>query len=45
MEKLRVIKQVIDFSQKASEVVKVLKAFLVGYDAFITELNKNSEND
>lgn len=45
MEKLRVINHVIDFSKKASEVVKVLKAFLVGYEAFIAELNKNSEND
>jgi len=41
MKKLEIITSVIDFSKKASEVVKVLKAFLVGYEAFIKELNSD----
>lgn len=44
MKKIEVISNVIDFSKKATEVVKVLKAFLVGYEAFIKELNSN-ENE
>ena len=44
MKKIEIIGQVIDFSKKATEVVKVLKAFLVGYEAFIKELNSN-ENE
>lgn len=44
MKNLEIIAKVIDFSKKATEVVKVLKAFLVGYEAFIKELNSN-ENE
>ena len=43
MKKLGIITNVIDFSKKASEVVKVLKAFLVGYEAFIKELNSDEK--
>jgi hypothetical protein len=43
MQKVEIIKTVVDFSKKATEVVKVLKAFLVGYEAFIKELNSNSD--
>lgn len=43
MKKIEVISTVIDFSKKATEVVKVLKAFLVGYEAFIKELNSDEK--
>ena len=41
MDKIKIISHVIQFSKKATEVVNVLKAFLVGYEAFIAELSKN----
>jgi len=41
MKKIEIIANVIDFSKKATEVVKVLKAFLAGYEAFIKELNSD----
>lgn len=43
MKKIEIITNVIDFSKKASEVVKVLKAFLVGYEAFVNELNRDEQ--
>lgn len=43
LESLQIISKVISFSKKSSKVVKVIKAFIVGYDAFISELNKEVE--
>ncbi|MFV0402922.1 MAG: hypothetical protein ACK5KV_03015 [Bacteroides graminisolvens] len=43
MKNVEIIGKVVDFSKKATEIVKVLKAFLVGYEAFIKELNSNGD--
>lgn len=45
MKKIEVIKSVVVFSRKATEIVRVLKALLVGYEAFINELNIDENGD
>ncbi len=37
-EKIQVIDKVVTFADKMNEVVKVVRAFLKGYEAFVAEL-------
>lgn len=45
MKKVEITKHIFDFASKTREIVKVLKAFIKGYEAFCDELHNSTYNE